>query len=300
LRADAITRIRRVIQVPVPPDDIRTRRIVYTVPGMERVKVQRGLAFRTVDGEDLHMDLYAPDEVPVRRPAVVFVHGGPIPRGSAPKDWGVFESYGELVAASGLIGITFNHRYHAPADMPTAEADVRAAIEHVRANAGRLYVDENRLAIWAYSGGGPLISFVLRESLPYVRCLVTYYAVLDLQQPPGPLPPGVTDDMLRRYSPVACLRDNKDRIPPVFVARAGRDNAWLNGTVDRFVTEALGANITIDVMNHPVGQHGFDILNGDARSRAIIARTIEFVRTSLAAALGSDRLAAFPGNTYES
>lgn len=269
-------------QMPAQPDDMSTRRIVYTVPGMDRVNVQRNLAFRTGDpSAELKMDVYRPAGPPMPLPAIIFVHGGPVARGSGQKDRGVFRSYGELTAASGLIGITFNYRYYSPAEMASAEADIRAAVDYVRANADRLNVDPDRLAIWVFSGGGPVISFVLREVPAYVRCLVTYYTVLDLQEPPGPLPPGVTEDMLRPYSPVAYLRDNKNRIPPILVARAGRDNPWLNGTIDRFVTEALSANLSIELMNHPLGQHGFDILDPDGRSRAIIARTIEFVRTSL-------------------
>ena len=76
--------------------------------------------------------------------------------------------------------------------------------------------------------------------------------------------------MLRRYSPLSYLGENRDRIPSLFVARAFRDNQWLNGTVDRFVAEALAANVAIEVMNHPDGQHGFDIFNPDVRSRGII------------------------------
>jgi len=34
----------------------------------------------------------------------------------------------------------------------------------------------------------------------------------------------------------------------------------------------------IELMNHPTGEHGFDILNNDEGSRAIIRRTIEFIR----------------------
>jgi acetyl esterase/lipase len=264
------------------PDDIRTRRIVYSVAGMDRINVQRDLAFRGADGQEQRVDVYAPANTAGRRAAIIFVHGGPLPVGETRKDDGVFRSYGELAAASGIVGITFNHRYHAPADILRAEADIRAAIDYARANADRLQIDRDRLAIWTYSGGGPLVTFVLREVPSYIRCLVAYYAVLDLQQPPGPLPPGVTQDMLRRYSPLAYLRENRDKIPPLFVARAGRDNQWLLGTLDRFVTEALAANVAIEVMNHPDGQHNFDVLNADARSREIIGRTIEFVRASLA------------------
>ena len=134
------------------PDDMFARRIVYSVHGMDGVETRRDLAF--ADREELRMDLYTPSGARKRRPGVVFVHGGPIARGSAPKDWGVFRSYGKLVAASGFIGITFNHRYHAPADVSTAEADVRAAVDFVRTNADQLDVDRDRLALWAYSTHG--------------------------------------------------------------------------------------------------------------------------------------------------
>jgi hypothetical protein len=34
-------------------------------------------------------------------------------------------------------------------------------------------------------------------------------------------------------------------------------------------------------MNHPTGRHGFDILDDDARSREIIARTLDFLKARL-------------------
>jgi hypothetical protein len=34
-------------------------------------------------------------------------------------------------------------------------------------------------------------------------------------------------------------------------------------------------------MNHPRGEHGFDVLNDDARSREIIAHTILFLKECL-------------------
>lgn len=37
----------------------------------------------------------------------------------------------------------------------------------------------------------------------------------------------------------------------------------------------------IEVLVHPQGRHGFDVLDDDARSREIIARTIEFLRARL-------------------
>jgi len=69
------------------------------------------------------------------------------------------------------------------------------------------------------------------------------------------------------------------KIAPILIARAGLDNPVLNGGVDRFVQEALSKNASLDLCNHPTGHHGFDILDDNDRSREIIKRTIEFIRT---------------------
>ena len=48
-------------------------------------------------------------------------------------------------------------------------------------------VDSTRLALWAFSGGGPFLSLALREGAPTFRALVAYYAALDLRErPPDP------------------------------------------------------------------------------------------------------------------
>ncbi|HEY8131139.1 MAG TPA: hypothetical protein VII12_04555 [Thermoanaerobaculia bacterium] len=66
--------------------------------------------------------------------------------------------------------------------------------------------------------------------------------------------------------------------PPMFIARAGNDMEPINAALQQFVNAALKHNIEIELMNHPTGEHGFDILNDDERSRTIIHRTIEFIR----------------------
>ena len=137
--------------------DLLRRRIVYSVPGMADVKVREGQPYKDVAGSPLLFDLYAPDGAPKARPAVILIHGGPIPQVGARRA-GVFVSYGELLAASGLIGIAFDHRFLAPDQLPTAAADVADLVSYVRANAAALGVDAERLALWAFSGGGSLLS----------------------------------------------------------------------------------------------------------------------------------------------
>jgi len=123
------------------------------------VRVRNDIAYKRDAGVELSMNIYSPARLSggARVPAVIFVHGGPIPAQMRPTQWGVFVSYGELVAASALVGVTFNHRLHAPSDYERSQSDVAAAIGYVREHAAELNVDAERIALWYFSGGGPLL-----------------------------------------------------------------------------------------------------------------------------------------------
>jgi len=67
---------------------------------------------------------------------------------------------------------------------------------------------------------------------------------------------------------------------PTYIARAGRDEPGLNLAVDRFIQEAVAKKATLDFSNHAEGQHGFDVMDDNERTREIIRRTLEFIKTS--------------------
>ncbi len=257
--------------------------VVYRVPGMEAVVVQRNVAYKTVGSTPLEMDVYSPPGLPAgeRRPAIVFVHGGPVPAAARPKDWAVYVSYGRLAGASGWVGITFNHRFHAPERVAEAAGDVADLLTRVRRDATALHVDPDRIAVWAFSGGGPFLAPLLAERPSWLRAVVAYYTVLDLQT----LPPGQADtvgpEIRKRFSAVAQLGAGPRPLPPLLVARAGQDQPSLNQGLDRFVQAALAGNAMLDLLNHPDGRHAFDILDDVPRSREILAHTFDFLRSHL-------------------
>ena len=261
------------------------QRIVYQIPGMDNVKAFKNLTYKTVDTTELKMDIYTPPVLPKdkRIPAVIFIHGGYLPRNMSPqpKDWGVYISYGELMGASGLVGVTFNHRYwgYDEKNMNLSFSDVKAAIQFVRENADKYHIDPDRIALWAFSGGGPHLSIALKDKLDYVRCIVSYYASLDLRPSVQQISPDIDPKTVEPFSPIIYLTEDNYHIPPIFIGRAGLDNPTLNLEVDAFIARAISLNENIEVMNHPVGRHGFDIVDYDDRSREIIARTIEFIKT---------------------
>jgi len=261
------------------------QRIVYQVPGMDKIQTFKNLTYKTADTTELKMDIYTPPDLPKdgRLPAVIFIHGGYLPRNMSPqpKDWGVYISYGELMAASGRVGVTFNHRYWGwdEQNMNISFSDVKAAIQFVRDNANKYHIDPDRIALWAFSGGGPHLSIALKEKMDYIRCIISYYASLDLRPSVQQLSQNIDPKTVEPFSPIVYLTEDNYHIPPIFIGRAGLDNPTMNLGVDAFITRALSLNETIEVMNHPVGRHAFDILDDDDRSREIIARTIEFIKT---------------------
>ena len=264
-----------------PFEQVVRMETVHRVPGMDAVDVATRV-YATPGGEALTMDVYSPPGIRpgAGPPAVVLIHGGPIPKIGA-KNMGVFRSYGRLLAASGFVAVAFDHRFLAPERLLDAADDVEAAIAHARENADDLGIDRDRLAVWGFSGGGPLLSVALRGAPPYVRAMLAFYAALDIREKHSGASPAITDDVRRDFSPAWHVGNEAGRTPPIFVARAGLDHPFMNATIDRFVAEALAANAEVDVLNHPRGSHAFDILDDDPRSREIIGRAVEFLKMRL-------------------
>jgi dienelactone hydrolase len=196
---------------------------------------------------DVLADIYLPAAADA--PIVFLIHGGPIPPGAQMKNIALFRDYGRLLAGEGFVAVTFNHRYHLANDFSQSIADVNAVIEHVRG-------DSDNVALWAFSGGGPLLAAGFDK--PYVRALVDYYAMLD-------------------GAPIE--RAAEIRVP-MLIARAGRDMPEVNEPLERFLDATLD-HVDIELLNHAAGEHAFDLMNDDTRTRQIIARTIAFLHEQL-------------------
>ena len=287
LLAIGITTGPTVAQNNLPPEVREMARkvmmpLVYKVPGMDKVKVVQNLKYTTSDDPNVLMDVYLPPDATQndKRPAVIFIHGGAKTE-YTPKDWGVYTTWGRLVAASGLVGVTFTHRLDYPnKSLENGAQDVRAAVDYVRTNADKYNIDKDRICLIAYSAGGPMLSLGMRGETPFVRCLIGFYAFMDIQQ--SDYAKTENAEILKAFSPITHLQKDASKIPPMFIARAGRDEVpTMDDSIDRFVKEALAKNIALTLANHPQGVHGFDNQNDDDRSREIIRSVIAFIQTHL-------------------
>lgn len=190
----------------------------------------------SVDAHD-GFDLYRPDAAAGPLPAVVFVPG-PVPaEWPVPKDWPVYRGYGRLAAGAGVAAVVPDLPYHSVADAPTATAWLREIVGRARALPD---LDGDRVAVWAFSGGALLVGGLLAEAPRWLRCLALTYPVL-----PGALP-------LSEQQAAAA--------PPVLLTRVGREAPERQESLRAFVDGATAAGLTLDVLDVPDGEHGFDLL----------------------------------------
>jgi len=237
-------------------------RLVYQVAGMEAIKAQSRAVCTRPDGSQLTLDQYTPAGAAPATPlpAILFIHGGPIPLDTVPlpKDWGVFISYGQLAASNGMAGFMFNHRYYIKQGEEPANEDIQAVMEYLITNAGALGIDAGRLCVWIFSGGGKLLPAILQRS-EAIKTLVFYYTLLD------------------NKSSAAFWQKIFGKIA-VCAAKGGLDRPNINQSIERFVARARATQTILEVFDHPTGRHGFDVLDDDSTSREIIAKTIAFVK----------------------
>ena len=252
---------------------------------MDKAEVWRDIIYKSVAGAggsaatniELKLDAYIPAgaKAEQRFPAVILISGG---GADPPYDWrdaGVYVGYGRVLAASGFVGITFAKRY-TRGNEGTVHGleDFKEMVRYVRAHAVDLHVDAERMAFWAFSAGGFLLSPVLSEMQPYARAALCFYCVTGMDFPT------MTDEdraVVAKLSPLAQIERAERNVPPIFVGRAGWDSADLNRNLDRFIATALAKDLNIEVLNHPSGRHGFDIIDDVPRSREIIRQAIEFL-----------------------
>lgn len=272
-------------------DEMLRRPLVFSLPEMDRVQAKTDIVYKTIGSVRLAVDLYLPPDVPdgALTPAVIFIGGdapeemtlGPL------KQSGQYTGWGRLVAASGLIGIVTNHRsMHQPpqpyVNLPAVAADIADMLTFMQERGASYGIDADHLALSSFSGGSPFALYAALKQRPsFIRCLVAYYGLLDLRHLlTGDQPPEAVA-LVNEYSPAAQIQRQPETVPPFLVARAGLDQAWINQGLDSFVTEALKHNLSLNLLNHPTGQHAFDILDDNQRSREIIQDTLAFLQRHL-------------------
>jgi dienelactone hydrolase len=241
---------------------------------MDGVTIRRDIEYRGT----LTMDLYdPPDSIPGQPiPAVIFVGGFPdagfqTRLGCKQKEMASYVSWSRLVAASGMIAITYTNSDPA--------ADAVAVLRYVRENAASLNVDANRIGIWSCSGNVPTaLALLMSEAL---TCAVLCYGfMLDLDDSTA-----IAEAQKQWGFANPSAGKSVDDLPsdlPLLIVRAGKDEfPHVNEMIDRFASHALARNLPMTIVNHASGPHSFDLFDDTEMSREVMRQILEFMRFHL-------------------
>ena len=119
----------------------------------EKVEAQLDVEYGKGGAKPLLLDLYKPKHVPKPTPGLLFVHGGSWSGGNRK----VYGYYCQHFADEGYVAATIEYRLSGEAPFPAAIQDVKCAIRWMRANAAKLGVDPNKIALVGGSAGGHLV-----------------------------------------------------------------------------------------------------------------------------------------------
>jgi len=140
--APALATVTANAQPPAPPD-------------IGNLRAEKDIVFGKGGDMDMTLDVYHPPEgVTPKRMAIIHLFGGGFFGGN--KNAGYIINDAKALGARGYTSISANYRLQSQGLWPAQIHDVKAAIRWTRANAGRLGVEANRIAVAGYSAGGML------------------------------------------------------------------------------------------------------------------------------------------------
>ncbi|GIJ66971.1 alpha/beta hydrolase [Virgisporangium ochraceum] len=229
-------------------------------------------------------DLYLPDAGGTR-PAVVFVHGGPLPPtvSPRPREWPVYRGYGALVASRGAVGVTIDHDLHDVDAYPRAADQVVAAVDRVRRHPR---VDADRVALWFFSGGGPLSADWLRDPPAWLRCVALTYPLLGAVAgftPAVRFRPADAVEAVGVAAAAGVAGAMRANALPIVLTRVGLERPAIASTVEAFVATAREAEADVSIVDVPNGRHSFDLLDHTDESRQAVTTALDRVLANLTA-----------------
>ena len=226
---------------PLPPPAHEASLPPATV-GAQGVRVRHGVPYNALPGiRPLELDLYLPPEAPAAPPVVVFLHGGGWRLGSRHSAGPLFAGAAPfvLLASRGIAVAAVDYRLSGEALWPAQLDDARAAVRWLRARAGELGIDGDRIAAWGESAGGHLAA-LLGLTDASVNAVVAWYAPSDLAALAGDIgaDPMAADSREAQLlgAPLPAVPELTAQASPVTHVHPGAPRfLLLHGTDDHFV-----------------------------------------------------------------
>lgn len=129
--------------------------LIFLTPSLA-VIIDSNITYATVNGTDLQLDIYRPDNYTGDLPVVIWIHGG----GWQAGDKADGDYFFEDLTDEGYAAISINYRLSDEAIYPAQIHDVKGAVRWIRANGQTYDLDTVHMAAMGGSAGGHLASLL--------------------------------------------------------------------------------------------------------------------------------------------
>lgn len=193
-----------------------------------------------------------------KRPVIVFFFGGGWKNGAYTQ----FVPQSEYFASRGLVAFTADYRIESKHKTTPDRCveDARSAVRWVRANAGKLGVDPDRIIAAGGSAGGHIAACTAlaegfdspgdpKDTSCVPAALLLFNPALNLTRP---VKDAKGDDVSARISPTRLLRKSA---PPTWLVYGDGDPALEQGK--EFATKAKELGVAVELLIAPKQRHGF-------------------------------------------
>ena len=228
--------------------------------------------YRKVGDTDLKVWIFDPAQKSAKPlPAIVFFFGGGWASGSPTQ----FEPQSRHLAYRGMIAIVADYRVKTRQDAQPADcvSDAKACVRWVRANAARLGIDPDRIAVGGGSAGGHLAASV--ATLPgldtakddkSVSCLPNALVLFNPATAMAPFPgldlkgfgTGLDKEKLGcEPTEISPLHHVKKGTPPTIIFHGKADTTVPYTTVEKFAEVMKAAGNRCDLIGYEGEKHSF-------------------------------------------
>ncbi len=259
----------------------KSLRLLYKFEDPRNISIQKDIVYKKYGSKELLMDVYSPAPInpDYKSPVIILLHGEGIEKLLKDiKNWSFYTSYGRLAASKGYTAVTF-HRGRTNLNFKNSDVanDIQDAVTFIRNNSDRFNIDINRICIWSFSLGGLYLSHFMREKPTYIRCLISYYGLLDIKFKTKKL-----NKENGKYQPERYLPEDPADFPPLLIVKAEKDKIkGVNESQENFMKVANERNIPFEVIKHKTGGHTFDGLDDNEETTEVIEKTWSFIRKNI-------------------
>jgi acetyl esterase/lipase len=141
------------------------------------IQETKDIIYKTINGQDLKLDIYQEKNNSKLKPLIIFIHGGAWKKGDKQDYWPYLIPYAE----KGYVTASIQYRFTGVAKYPAQINDVEDAILWLTKNAATYYIDPNKIALVGGSAGAHL-ALLAAYSKPElnIKGIVNLYGPNDL------------------------------------------------------------------------------------------------------------------------